>query len=72
MNVAELKKEVSRLSRAEQLQTMEWLWTSLSKKPEEIESPEWHGEILAARKAKVDAGEEHFLSIDELKERLRR
>jgi len=28
--------------------------------------------ILAARKAKVDAGEEHFLSIDELKERLRR
>jgi len=39
MSVAELKKEVSRLSRAEQLQTMEWLWTSLSKKPEEIESP---------------------------------
>ena len=25
---------------------MEWLWASLSKKPEEIESPEWHGEVL--------------------------
>ena len=72
MSVAELKKEVSRLSRAEQLQTMEWLWASLSKKSEEIESPEWHGEILAARTAKVDAGEAEFLSVDQLKERLRR
>jgi len=72
MSVAELKKEVSRLSRAEQLQTMEWLWASLSKKPEEIESPEWHGEVLAARKAKVDSGEAQFLSVDQLKERFRR
>ena len=51
---------------------MEWLWASLSKKPEEIESPEWHGEVLAARKAKIDSGEEKFLSIAELKKRLRR
>jgi putative addiction module component (TIGR02574 family) len=72
MSVAELKKEVSRLSRAEQLQTMEWLWASLSKKPEEIESPEWHGEVLAARKAKIDSGEAQFLSVDQLKERFRR
>jgi putative addiction module component (TIGR02574 family) len=72
MSVAELKEEVSRLSKAEQLQAMEWLWASLSKKPEEIESPEWHGEVLAARKAKIDSGEEKFLSIAELKKRLRR
>jgi hypothetical protein len=55
-----LKGEVSRLSKAEQLQTMEWLWASLSKKPEEIESPEWHGEVLGARKAKTDSGEVQF------------
>lgn len=72
MSVAELKKEVSRLSKAEQLQTMEWLWDSLSTKPEEVDSPEWHGEVLAARKAKVDAGEAQFLSVDQLRERLRR
>ncbi|PYJ66824.1 MAG: hypothetical protein DME78_03645 [Verrucomicrobia bacterium] len=53
MSVAELKKEVSRLSRAEQLQTMEWLWTSLSKKPEEIESPEWHGEFSPRARQKL-------------------
>jgi hypothetical protein len=72
MSVAELKREVSRLSRAEQLQAMEWLWASLSKKPEKIKSPEWHGEVLAARKAKADSGEAQFLSVSQLKERLGR
>ena len=72
MSVLELKKEVSRLSKAEQLQAMEWLWASLSKKPEEVESPEWHGEVLAARRAKADSGEPPFLSVQQLKERLRR
>jgi hypothetical protein len=72
MSVLELKEEVSRLSKAEQLQAMELLWASLSKKPEEIESPAWHGEVLAARKAKADSGEAQFLSVQQLKERLRR
>jgi putative addiction module component (TIGR02574 family) len=72
MSVAELKKEVSRLSKPEQLEAMEWLWASLSKKPEQIESPDWHGEVLAARKAKADSGEAQFLSVEQLKERLRR
>jgi Putative addiction module component len=72
MSVLELKEEVSRLSKAEQLQAMEWLWASLSKKPKDIESPEWHGEVLAARKAKADSGEAQFLSVAQLKQRLRR
>ena len=72
MSVRELKEEVSRLSKAERLQAMEWLWASLSEKPDEIESPEWHGEVLAARKAKADSGEVQFLSVQQLKERLRR
>ena len=72
MSVSELKEEVSRMSKAEQLQAMEWLWASLAKKPEAIESPQWHGEVLAARKAKVDSGDAQFLSVQQLKERLRR
>jgi len=72
VSVLELKKEVSRLSKAEQLQAMEWLWASLSTKPEEIKSPEWHGDVLAARKAKVESGEAQFLSVAQLKKRLRR
>ena len=46
---------------------MEWLWASLSKEPQEIESPEWHGEVLAARQAKVDSGEAQFLTVEQLK-----
>jgi Putative addiction module component len=72
MSVLELKEEVSRLTKAEQLQALELLWASLSKKPEEIQSPEWHGEVLAARKARADSGEAQFLSVQQLKERLRR
>ena len=68
---SELKKEVSRLSTAERLQAMEWLWVSLSKEQQDIESPEWHGEVLAARQAKVDSGEAQFLTVDQLKDRLR-
>ena len=72
MSLVELKEEVSRLTKAEQLQALELLWASLSKKPDEIESPEWHGDILAVRKAKVDSGEAQFLDLAELKQRLRR
>ena len=72
MSLLELKEEVSRLSKAEQLQVMESLWASLSRKPEEIQSPQWHGEVLAARKVKADSGEAQFLSVQQLKERLRR
>ena len=71
MSVLELKEEVSRLSKAEQLQAMEWLWASLSKKAEAIESPQWHGEVLAARKAKVASGKAQFLTVAQLKKRLR-
>ena len=72
MSAAELKEEVSRLSKAERLEAMEWLWASLSKEQRDLESPEWHGEVLAARKAKADVGEAQFLSVEQLKERLRR
>ena len=72
MSVTELKKEVLRLSKAQRLQAMEWLWASLAKEQQDIESPEWHGEVLAARKAKVDSGAAKFLSVAELKKRLRR
>jgi hypothetical protein len=72
MSLLELKEEVCRLNKAEQLQALEWLWVSLSKKSDEIESPDWHGDVLTARKAKVDSGEAQFLDLAQLKRRLRR
>lgn len=72
MSVAKLQKEVSELSKAERLEAMEVLWALLSKEQQDMESPEWHGKVLAARQAKVDSGKGEFLSVALLKERLRR
>ena len=39
---------------------------------DEIESPAWHGEVLAARVAGVESGKAKFISLSELKDRLGR
>ena len=63
--------EIERMSVGERLQAMELLWNSISRSAETVESPAWHGEVLSARRAKVDAGEGQFLSISELRKRLK-
>jgi hypothetical protein len=45
MNTLEIKK----MSKSERLQAMEALWDSLIGDEAEIESPEWHRDILGAR-----------------------
>ena len=41
----------------ERLQTMELLWASLVRTPQAVPSPEWHGEVITARLAKIERGE---------------
>ena len=64
--------DVEQMSLEEQLQAMELLWASLSRRPSAVPSPDWHGEVLAERMAKMDRGEGEFLTIPELKERLQK
>ncbi len=64
--------EIERMSLEERLQTMELLWVSLTRTPEAVPSPDWHGEVLAARLAKVERGEGEFLSLAEVKARLQK
>ncbi len=71
MSVLEFREEIPRLTKAERLEAMEWLWASL-REQEPVASPEWHGDVLAARKAKLDSGDAQFLTIEQLQERLRR
>jgi hypothetical protein len=47
------------------------LWASL-REQEPVASLEWHGDVFAARKAKLDSGDAQFLTIQQLQERLRR
>ena len=58
------------MSPAERLRVMELLWRSFAGSEHEIPFTEWHGDVLSSRFAKVEAGEGHFLTIEELKSRL--
>ena len=64
------ESEIKSMSAIERLQTMELLWKSFSGSEHEVQSPDWHGEVLAGRLAKVEAGDGKFLTIPELKARL--
>jgi len=48
MNTSEIKK----MSTIERLQTMEAIWDTLLYDEIEIESPEWHRDVLGGKKKK--------------------
>ena len=57
---------------AEKLQLMEVLWDDLSRSPEDVPSPAWHGEVLAERQRLIDEGKAKFLSLDEFRQSLQK
>ncbi len=63
MNAAEIKN----MSTAERLRAMEVLWDALCENADEIESPDWHGQILEERRKRIQSGDAQFVSIAELK-----
>ncbi len=65
MNEAEIQK----MSISERILTMEALWDSLLADESNIESPEWHGDVLRERQKKIENGEMEFISLEEFKKR---
>jgi putative addiction module component (TIGR02574 family) len=63
MNTEEIKK----MSRIERLQAMEALWDSLLDEESEIESPEWHRDVLEERRRKIETGKAEFISLEKLR-----
>ncbi len=51
---------------------MELPWTSLTRTPEAVPSPDWHGEVLTDRLVKIERGESQFLALDEVEARLQK
>ena len=64
--------EIKSMSTAERLRAMEDLWNALCANEEEIQSPDWHGQILQERRKKIESGDAEFVSIKELKESVRK
>ena len=59
--------EIKNLSIIERLQIMEEIWDSLLYEGCNIESPEWHRNVLEERKRTIESGTAEFYSIRELK-----
>ena len=59
--------EVKKMSMKERLQAMEILWDSLIDEECEIESPEWHQDVLKEREKKIKDGKAEFISLEELR-----
>jgi hypothetical protein len=63
--------QIEKMSVTERLQAMDQLWESLTREGEEIPSPYWHQDVLADRKARAQGGEAKFLTLAQLRSRLR-
>ncbi len=66
------EKEIARMSVSERLQAMDQLWDALCREQPEMASPDWHRVVLADRKARARRGESKFLTLAQLKARLRK
>lgn len=53
------------MSLGEKLELMERLWADLSRREEDLRSPDWHGDVLRERKRLVDEGKLKFLDWDQ-------
>jgi len=52
MNTSDIKK----MSRIERLAAIEALWDSLLEEEAQIESPNWHRDVLEERKKRIEDG----------------
>ena len=63
---------LNQMTLPEKLQLMEALWDDLTRKPDELESPVWHKEVLEECRRRADTGEEQFSDWEAVKEDIRR
>ncbi len=63
MSIAEIQK----MSVIERIKVMEEIWDSLCHEDTEIESPDWHKNVLEERRKLLNSGEANLISIKDLK-----
>ncbi len=68
--MADSNISISGLTTDQKLNLMEAIWVDLSQQPEQVPSPDWHGDVLAKRRQSVLDGSVDFEDWDVVKERL--
>ncbi|MBI4595953.1 MAG: addiction module protein [Candidatus Tectomicrobia bacterium] len=64
--------EIQHLSREEKLRVMEAIWEDLSREDEQIESPDWHQQVLQETDQRLTSGQEKIIDWDDAKKELRK
>lgn len=62
---------IENMTLAEKLRLMERLWEDLSRRPADMPSPDWHGDVLAERLQAVQEGRTRFEDWNTVKKQLR-
>ncbi len=61
---------LDRMSVSEKLMTINQIWDSLIQASDDIPAPEWHKDVLSARRKRVEDGVSEFKSLDTVKQEL--
>ncbi len=64
--------DTKNMSPSQKILAMEALWESMCQEEEEPASPDWHGQALESRRARLAAGDARFITLEQLRERLGR
>lgn len=70
--MATVSLPLKRMTLAQKMEVLERVWDSVREQENKLESPAWHGEVLAERQQLVEEGKATFAPWDEVKERLHR
>ena len=62
---------IDEMTAAQRVELMEALWKAMSQHPEEVQAPDWHGDVLKERERALASGEIEFLDWDDAKEFIR-
>jgi len=63
--------QIEQMNIDERLRALEMLWDSLGREADRVESPKWHGEVLADRRKRAESGEARFLTLEQRRADLR-
>ena len=55
----------------DKLRVLERIWDDLQRRPEEVPSPSWHGDVLQNREDRIKEGSSQFSDWTEAKARIR-
>ncbi len=64
--------DIEDMTPIQRVELMEALWKAMSRNPEDIESPAWHGQVLMEREESLKNGTDKFISLEQAEAHIRR